>query len=321
MQGSCPVCGSPQTRFTLSWKSSYSIHHCSSCKVLFSTPTPSEEELLHFYQGFLYRKPDPSKMRGLVEKKKSEIKKLFNLGQSSLEQARFLDHGGGTGATYQAAKELGFDVFFQEVDEKAIEFVKTAYGLPEDHVIRSIQDLRQSKFHFILSDNVVEHVGSPTAFVKTLYEQLEEGGTLAIKTPHACSADLFFFPTILTEYIRSALRHNSIPRALMAILRDRFWTCDPPRRLYAFSERSLIEIARQVTGEEGSYSTGYYHIPLFEYSLTKRFLTRPNSAAGILRRLFFLPLIVLEWVTKIVQILGRSCGLVAPGGIILFLRK
>ena len=117
----CPICNSARTKKILNWKMNYRIFSCKQCEVFFAVPTPSEKNLHEFYQRFQYEKPDDEQVRKRINKRKKELEKVFELTRKELVNKAFLDYGGGTGIVYQAARELGLDVYFQEIDESSID--------------------------------------------------------------------------------------------------------------------------------------------------------------------------------------------------------
>ncbi len=312
----CPVCDSLETVKLLNWKTSYAIHACDSCFLLFSVPLPSDAELHEFYQGFYYRKPTKKDIKKLVKKAKRNIVRLFHLTDVNSSTKSFLDYGGGTGVKSQAAHELGFDVCFYDVDEKASHFVNEAFGLETVNDFNHLQDRR---FDYILADNVIEHIKDPISFVKSLYDLLTPCGTLIVKTPHARNTELLFYPTVsLKGYFINAMRNNSFSQAIRAFF-YRFWTCDPPRHIFAFSKRNMDEIMRRLN--INNFRIDHYHIPLLEYSYTKIFFRKPTTFKGYFLRIPLLFIIPLEILITIIKVIFMRIRLLSPGGIILEIKK
>lgn len=318
----CPVCNSTKTREVIQWKDDYSINKCDICDSLFSSPIPSEKELSEFYQGFLYRQPDIKKMPGLIAKKKCELSSLFKLTKNNIYGKTFLDYGGGTGVAFMAAKELGLDAFFHEIDEKAVDFVKTQFGAEDSSIITQNHDFKGKAFDFILADNVIEHSPDPVAFVRFLYSMLNPNGTLVIKTPHAGNTEMLFYPKIaFGNYFRVTLKYNAIIRSLKMLFNDRTWACDPPRHLFGFSKKSFEEIAQSLGMAEEDFKIKFYNIATWEYSVAKSFMSKPKNLKGIAKRFIAIPLIAIEALSKLLQYVCVSLKLVSAGGLILQLHR
>lgn len=317
----CPICQAAAPRYVLKWKE-FSIYRCPSCHLRYATPLPSDQELFEFYQGFLYRPPDMDRLPSLLALRKQELNRLFAPDSTSWNGKTFLDYGGGTGLAYAAAKELGLQVYYQDLDQQAQQFVEDHFGLTAD---RAIPDLpsRSHNFDYIFSDNVIEHLNAPLEYLKTIREALNEGGLAVIKTPHGGNTEMFFFPLIsIRDYALRARKFNGISSVWRAYW-QRFWHCDPPRHLFSFTQKSLTTLAQQAGFREQDIQVSYYNLPLFKYSLLHMFLDFKTyrSAKSMLIRVFMLPFLVLESLSKVILLLLRALGVVTPAGIVLSVRK
>ena len=114
------------------------------------------------------------------------------------------------------------------------------------------------------------------SFIQNLFNALDAGGKLVVKTPHARNSETLFNPLILLSYWKQAMKHNGFMRSLTAVFK-RFWHCDPPRHIYSFSKNSLTQLMGRVDGEFIS-SIKYYEVPLFKNTLNEAFFkVRTNS--------------------------------------------
>lgn len=314
----CPVCKSDSTSLILHW-GRFDIHLCKSCKLVFSTPLPSDEELTEFYNGFLFNQPKLHEIAKRKQTRKKELIRLFNVSKG--ENKPILDHGGGTGSVYQAAKELGFDAYYFDMDEQARQFTIKTFELDEAHDLSKKAEFGRS-FDYIFSDNVIEHVKFPIEFTQVLVNALNPNGTLVIKTPHARNTEIFFNPVIALAYMKFALKRNSVGGAVKATLK-RFWHCDPPRHIYSFSKKSLQVLASELKGEIVSEIL-YYDVPMFRNTLTRAFFKKDSKYGllkGIAFRLVMLPFLPVEWGLQSLKWLLIRLKVVTPGGIILKIRK
>jgi 2-polyprenyl-3-methyl-5-hydroxy-6-metoxy-1,4-benzoquinol methylase len=295
-----------------------SIHRCQGCALRFARPVPSSVELDAFYQGFLYRKPSRKKLPGLLRARERELIASFALSQSPEGNAgkSFLDHGGGTGAAYAAARRLGLDSWFSDMDRQAIAHVSEEFGLEPSHVVGQLAE-HPSRFDYVLSDNVVEHVPDPVALIRDLASTLKPGGVLVIKTPHAASTDMYFYPRVWSNYAKKVAQFNGWGRAAHMLLREPVWCCDPPRHLYSFTQASLAEMALQAGVEPDHFAVETYETPLLKNTYTERVLSPRRGLLGRLRRAALVPVLPAEWVTKAVQQWSRHAGWLSPGGLVL----
>lgn len=319
----CPICSSGQTKHLLKIRQ-YSVHRCVDCGLIYATPLPSDEDLNKYYQGFLFKKPASYDIKKELKVRKRELKKLFQFsaGIANNEQKpTFLDFGGGTGVAYQAIKEMGFDVYYYDVDNEAKKYTTETFGLTEDQIIENVESCNK-KFDFIFSDNVIEHIPDPKAFTDQLYKLLDKNGKLVIKTPHARNTETLFNPFISTRsYLMPAFKQNSFSTSVRAFF-GRYWHCDPPRHIYSFSKKSFECLMKDL--QISSYEISYYQVPWFENTLTKQFFSRDKRLKGIksiLVRILLLPLIPIEVLIQLTGKMLLALKIVTPGGIILTINK
>lgn len=319
---SCPACDQAPVTAAFQWASGMRVFRCGRCGLMFARPAPTAGELEAFYQGFLYRRPARQRVPALLEERKRELIALFGWSADGRANAgrTYLDHGGGTGLAYAAAKELGLDGWFAEMDRQAIAFVEEAFGLPRERLVRSLGEIC-GRFDYVLSDNVVEHVPDPVALIRQLSDTLKPGGVLVIKTPHAGSTDTYFYPRVWSSYARKVAQHNGWSRAVSMLLRDPVWACDPPRHLYSFTGDSLARMARKAGIAPGQLSIETYQVPLLKNTYSERALRRRRGVLGNLRRAALVPVLPVELASKAVQYVSRRNGWLTPGGLVLRVRR
>lgn len=316
----CIICNSINARKIINWDS-YSIYKCNECKVIFTSPLPSDILLLDYYQGFMFNKPETFEIRKQVEKRKRELKKLFSIN-SEFQNKNFLDYGGGTGCAYKAACDLNLKAYYHDLDEKAKLFVKEQFGLKDEFIINNINNT-DIKFDYIFSDNVIEHLKNPIEYINEMRKILNDNGIIIIKTPHGSNTESFFIPLItIRGYFLGALKYNSILDSIKSYFM-RFWHCDPPRYLFSFSKENLKIMALKAGFTESEIDIFYYDIPFLEYSITKIFFNfkKCNSIKSLLIRIFLLPIIPFEFISRVLQIILLKLKILTPGGIILRLKK
>lgn len=318
----CPACSSGDFSSLLRWKV-YTVNLCRSCELVLAAPLPTDEELTKFYQGFLFKKPHIKSIRKLTKRRKRELQRLFDLSDGQHIGRRFLDHGGGTGLAFNAAQQLKFAPYYQDLDEDAIAFTQQNFGLAPECTIRSLRESMQT-FHYIFSDNVIEHAKDPKAFLVELLSKLEPGGTIVIKTPHARNTEVILNPVVnVLTYFRYALKYNSFGRSVRAYLK-RFWHCDPPRHLYSFSRKSFHALMNSLNRNDLDYSIGFYEIPLFHNTMTQQFFSPDKRLKGIksvLVRIALLPVLPIEVVLQSLKWLLVNARLLSRGGLILTIHK
>jgi 2-polyprenyl-3-methyl-5-hydroxy-6-metoxy-1,4-benzoquinol methylase len=318
----CPACGATHGRSSIEWASQTRIHRCGNCALLFAHPLPTLEQLEAFYQGFMYRRPSLAKLPRLIAERQRELVRLFELDAApgSNRGRTFLDHGGGTGVAYAAAKSLGLNSWFADMDRQAIAFVTEQFQLPPTHLVTRLSE-QHERFDYVLSDNVVEHVPDPVALIRELVASLQPGGVLVIKTPHAAANDTYFYPRVCSTYTKKVAQHNGWSTALERLVRDPIWCCDPPRHLYSFSKQSLAHMARLAGLDPAHFRIETYQTPLLKNSFVERALAPRRGLLGPLRRAALLPILPAELASKLVQHWSRRAGWLSPGGLVLRVQR
>ncbi len=320
----CPICAADNTEVLLKWKR-FKINKCQNCRLIFTTPLPSDEELTAFYQGFMFKKPEDYEINRQLKIRRKELNRLFKLPEKNEENndKKFLDYGGGTGIVFKAASEIGLQAYYQDLDQQANAFTRENFGLTPEQTIHQLEQ-NQIQFDYILSDNVIEHVKDPLTFTDKLLEHLKPGGTLVIKTPQASNTENYFNPAIsIKGYFAQALKYNGFATALKAYFK-RFWTCDPPRHLYAFSPKSFNEMMKNSKHLDIDFEIDHYSTPWFHNTLTRQFFTRDKKlplAKSIAIRLVLWPIIPIETILQSLQWLLLKMNLLSSSGLILKIKK
>lgn len=315
----CPICNAQNARVIFK-HDQYDICRCRSCRLIFGAPLPGEEELMEYYQGFMFAPPDFSDLGRLKKNRKKELKSLF--GFRGNEQGKtLLDHGGGTGLSWVSAKESGLDAYYLDPDQVATRFVAENFGLTAEKIVTEPM-AEAPKFDYILSDNVVEHVTDPAGLISHLYDKLAPGGKLVVKTPRGANLETLFNPLVLLDYFLATYKELGVFKALKCLLIDRYWHCIPPRHIYSFSPRSAVQLCINAgipadAVHFASYSTGW-----FQYSLT-RLLLKPRrfSANMLVRKMLIAAFVPFELLVKPFQMLFTSLGLISRTGLIISIVK
>lgn len=104
----------------------------------------------------------------------------------SKKNAKILDIGFGTGTLTTKLYENGCEVYGQDFSEKMIELAKEK--MPEARLYKGdfsnglVEELKSQRFDFITATYSLHHISDEkkVVFIKTLLEQLNEGGKLLI---------------------------------------------------------------------------------------------------------------------------------------------
>jgi SAM-dependent methyltransferase len=288
--------------------------------MLSSYPLPTENALKEYYQGFLFDPPSRTDAEKNVKKKEDDLVKWF--GKIKGDKL-LLDYGGGVGYTYAAAKRLGFDAKYYDVDIQSMEVAKSVLGLSDEDIVHDFKGLT---FDYIVSDNVIEHLAHPKDHIVLLFNMLKPGGKLLLKTPNAGNSETYFSPIIyLNEYLKDAIKYNGVIKALKSFLMFPHWHISPPRHLYSFTEESFRGVLKQDTfkkncksvvdtesGDWVRHSSYYYLIRPWQKNFKPKY---------ILYIFVLIPFIVIELFFKSLQIILLKANLLSKSELIFVLTK
>jgi 2-polyprenyl-3-methyl-5-hydroxy-6-metoxy-1,4-benzoquinol methylase len=300
MEKKCIICNSSNFKKIINWTPPYKIYWCKNCDLIFSHPLPTERKLTEFYDGFLFGKNRLSNSKIWLALIEQELQRIFDIESNRDKGKTFLDFGGGIGFQTVAAKNLGLNAFYYELDKEAKKFFKKKFNF-ENSIIDNRKELKKRRYHYILADNVIEHVSDPISFINSLYSLLHRNGILIIKTPNSRNIELIFYSNLIFPLLKKAKTFNTFIDTIKSFI-FRFWSCDPPIHLYAFSKKSLIKILFKL--KITKYNFSYYHIPFFQYLDT-------------FKNIYF----IFNLFLKIFQFLLLKLKLLSPGGITLRIEK
>jgi 2-polyprenyl-3-methyl-5-hydroxy-6-metoxy-1,4-benzoquinol methylase len=102
--------------------------------------------------------------------------------------ARILDIGAGSGEFLNQARELGFEVYGNELSNAAICSARQQYGILLSPMPLE-QEPRTAFFDVVTMWGVIEHVLDPLSIMKQAFRLLRGGGILYIYTPVWCLYD------------------------------------------------------------------------------------------------------------------------------------
>jgi SAM-dependent methyltransferase len=316
----CVACNNEITN-SICTINSYDVYKCPNCGLIYTYPLPDDETLNSYYQGFLFEKPNLEKLNLSIPAKKLELEQLFDLNKNGISAKSFFDFGGGMGLSWLAAKNLGLNSYYYDIDGEAREFVISNFGLDNEHILTNLES-NSSCFDYILSDNVIEHVKDPHEFIRRLYNLLNPGGLIVLKTPRASNFETFFIFTVwFLVYLKKAFSGNNLKKALSSVFVHRYWHIEPPRHLYAFSDKSFEKIIESVLPAGVNYSIDSYRLPVFKFSLVDVLMHIRNRFLRTLVIILLLPLIIAELPVILLRYLLVVTNLLSLSGMVVRISK
>jgi 2-polyprenyl-3-methyl-5-hydroxy-6-metoxy-1,4-benzoquinol methylase len=182
----CHVCKGARFYYLFSI-SDYRVVRCDDCGLVFLNPQPSDDELAKIYQADYFLGSDSEEGRQAV----SEIKQAtarFYLSEirryGDGKNGRLLEIGGGDGDFLVSAEAAGWDVTGIEYSPAACEKARSRLknGSVRCGELQAM-NLPAGQFDLCVISDVIEHVRSPSDFLKEIHRVLKPGGTLFIATP------------------------------------------------------------------------------------------------------------------------------------------
>lgn len=241
----CPLCGSSEAIPFLSVKERmlgiggiFFLKECSRCSLVFLDPQLSESHLKKYYPSKSYYIYNRSSKKGQIELIREYLIKHYyspNLLSSIIttfvknvpampsycRNGKILDLGCGTGDTLVLLKEMGWDVYGMDIDEKAI-LTGRKRGLKNLKLgtYRDLDKYPDNYFDAIRLYHVIEHLDDPKLCLSLLWKKLKKGGELIMGTPN-----------------RDSL--------VSKVFKSYWYNLDPPRHLFIFSPRTLRRLVEK----------------------------------------------------------------------------
>ncbi len=191
----------------------FSISQCESCKLAWTSPLPSEEQLNRAYSTEYYTSSD-AKFNSLIEwwtrfSARNRAKQLLSAHGLQSGSLSVLDIGCGRGVLLDGFRRLGHQVLGLEREGSGFEKLS-------DIETTSLQQLvdAEKKFDIIVIWHVLEHLPEPLKTLQHCYQLLDEQGSLFIEVPN----------------------YGSLQARLFG---SRWFHLDVPRHLYHFTQRAI----------------------------------------------------------------------------------
>ncbi len=240
----CPVCNHSNPQIVIESQDfsltqiSFSILHCAQCTVRFTSPLPSQDEIVQYYkfneyishtdvkEGWMNRLYHFIRTKTLTQKT-NWIQSLFTGHKGHL-----LDIGAGTGAFVHAMHQKSWKVTGLEPDTDTRDRAYENYKLHLQST-DSIFDLPENEYEVITMWHVLEHVHSLKPYLHQCFKSLKQNGRLIIAVPNYTSFDAKYYKKYWAAY-------------------------DLPRHLYHFSPKSMTRLLNEIGFELVSLKPMWY---------------------------------------------------------------
>ncbi|RKY36073.1 MAG: hypothetical protein DRP78_04555 [Candidatus Omnitrophota bacterium] len=236
---SCLFCG--DRLFYRYNMSEYAIWQCRKCGTGRVWPMPKQQKLDEFYAGFCYQANLINKE--IIITAASELFKDFDLRATGT--LSMLDVGGGGGFFAKSFENLGYGkATYVDLDSDACVFARDKAGVTNvfNCDAADISNYPNSKFDFIYTRHLLEHLIDPCGFLEKMMNILKPGGIMVAHFPNSDSLEYLAYPKKLKKRVMCIQNTNkmSFIRTLwMLSSGSMLHGIDPVRHLWAISRKGI----------------------------------------------------------------------------------
>jgi 2-polyprenyl-3-methyl-5-hydroxy-6-metoxy-1,4-benzoquinol methylase len=162
---------------------------CTSCGLVQINPQPHEGQVQQRYdKSYLDYELANEKsfldlaLKSLDDAGIDEIKKIVTADPSL--GASVLDIGCATGALLENLRADSWNVKGIEISKPQAEYARNKRGLDVSHLPLEANNFQPESFSTVIASHLIEHLNSPSAFVKEVFRILKPGGFFIVITPN-----------------------------------------------------------------------------------------------------------------------------------------
>ncbi len=171
----------PQCDFSSLAHERFRLADCAGCRCIYQDPVPGNVFLAKFYGEGLYGTTysEPARVQSYqVEQITRELMMVVRFFQPGIARPSVLDFGTGNGQWAMLAAAAGLDTHACDLSEHAFPELQ-ARGI----TCHRLDALPPTRFDFINTEQVFEHLAQPAAELRRLTQALRPGGLLKIGVP------------------------------------------------------------------------------------------------------------------------------------------
>lgn len=186
----CPFCESRDRRFyeRFGWKLRFTYVICRDCGLVYQAPRPVYASLVQGYDNYFtisqYASASDAQRRAWVAAQEAVVGEILEFDR---ERTRLLDVGSNMGSFLRGAKPHYDAVAGVELSTRMRELVAAEVGVPVYAAFEALPEIE--RFSCIHMSHVLEHVPTPSAWLKKARALLTPGGLLVIAVPNMLSLD------------------------------------------------------------------------------------------------------------------------------------
>ena len=200
----CIACNSIENKTI--WKQKpYAAVKCKNCGMICQNPQPNDTLSLYNQEYFSENYIAHIQKRSVyLENKWEKIKKLLP------KRGKLLDVGCGIGLFMMIANKNGWSSTGIETSQFAADYGKKTFNLK---IHASFENLEKETFDLITMWDSIAHIKNPETYIESIYNLLNPGGLLIIKTPN-WSKWSFIFSNIVGNFTKKTPFFLHIPHQL-----------------------------------------------------------------------------------------------------------
>jgi 2-polyprenyl-3-methyl-5-hydroxy-6-metoxy-1,4-benzoquinol methylase len=209
----CPLCRQSRTvRLATRIRENRCWHvaQCCSCKLVFTDPQPTRDDIQAFYQGDYHaelRQPGASEKTfgGKFDQYCEWLLRYLNAGKS-------LDIGCATGLFVRKLKDRGFQAEGYEANALSAEWGSLHYGVAIQAGVFDPSTAPSKGYDLITMCDVLEHTEAPMSYLRDIRKLLNPGGHVMITFPDIWSIDSLYYRALSKVFRREWMwRTCSVP--------------------------------------------------------------------------------------------------------------
>lgn len=195
----CDFCNSADWTPVVTRADGFTVVECLRCGLAYLNPRPKDEQIYNLYnRNYFLKGPDAQHSEigysdyevfashCLKKGKSSELDLIETV--RSLKGALLLEIGCATGEMLALARQRGATTVGVEISEYGAQVARSRHNLEVKVGHFENQEFDCGTFDIVLALEVIEHVTSPTRFLKKISDLLKPGGLVALSTPnYRCS--------------------------------------------------------------------------------------------------------------------------------------
>ncbi len=176
----CSICNTEGT-FCYS-AGQYKMYRCGTCETAFCSPTPSNEELSHYYATFHMSAQEGGMYDNVESRMIDDFPSKCALVKKHHSSGKLLDVGCGKGYFVKHCVDAGLDAQGVDLSTTAIEYATKTLGIAA--IAGRVEDMTSfsNSFETVTMWATIEHLPAPEQTLSAIHRVLKPNGLLHLDT-------------------------------------------------------------------------------------------------------------------------------------------